>query len=97
MGIPCKTLPSFGDLANLGGMSRANAQYGFPLEGECRKQIYQEKNEAMEIAPKHNNSLKKPFHMQYRSILRCISLTLQANTELKSLKYQMNVNFFLKK
>ena len=32
MGIPCKTLPGSGDLANLGGMSRTNAQYGFPLQ-----------------------------------------------------------------
>ena len=49
-----------------------------------RKQIYQENNEAIRIA--RNITIgSKPYHMQYRSTLQCISLTLHCKYPTKSL------------
>ena len=39
-----------------------------------KERMYQEKKEGVTVDSKHNNSLET-FYMQYRSTLKCISLT----------------------
>ena len=48
------------------------------------KQMYQEKNEVIRIAP-NITIASKPLHLQYESTMQCISLTLHCKYPAKSL------------